>query len=229
MRKVALSMFKSNASLTGYLKRSAHLHSHASRRGAFEIAVIDDQPFAPLQNLQAYGYKIAQVGDLKKLNEIEQYPLILCDIMGVGRNFDSKLQGASIISEIKKSHPEKVVIAYTGAGLQEFAARQAIERADHLIIKDADIEDWVETLDNYAEEALDPYIVWNKLRRRFVEMDVSTRDIFILEDAYVRSVEAKDAGFNGLLEVASQSAQKDARAIVQSLIASVIFKVMFSA
>jgi hypothetical protein len=137
-------------------------------------------------------------------------------------------RGASLIAEIKKSFPEKVVIAYTGAALNERAARVATARADTILKKDIDIEEWTTNLDKMAAEATDPYIIWNKIRARFVELNVKTREIIILEDAYVRSVLKGGPSFNLLTSRAEDSGvQQDARAILQGLASSLIFQAIF--
>ncbi len=230
MRAMALKLFATNDELRGYLSRSSHLQTAKERRAAVSIAVIDDEPFAPQANLQTYGYNIKPIGDLKDLNEVASFHMVLCDVMGVGRHFDAKLQGASLIAEIKKSYPEKVVIAYTGAAMNDRAAKLATERADRIIKKDVDIEQWTAVLDELGREAVDPYVIWNKVRRRFVEIDASTKDILALEDAYVRAVRSRDASFSLLTTRANEfNVQKDVRAIVQGIASSYIFNSIFGA
>lgn len=228
MKTFALKMFKSNRDIRDFAAKAAHLQSEKDRRSAVSIAVIDDQPFAPQTNLQAYGYSISQIGDIKSLSEVAQYPLVLCDIMGVGRHFDSKLQGASLISEIKKNFPEKIVIAYTGAALNDRSVKVAADRSDRILKKDVDIDDWVDALDDATRQAVDPYVIWNRVRARFVEMGVDTKDIIILEDAYVDAVQKKDISFGSMKSINSGGdVRQDARAIVNGLISSLVFKAIF--
>lgn len=230
MKSLALNLFKSSRDIRDFAAKAAHLQSEQSRRAAVSIAVIDDQPFAPQTNLQAYGYSISQIGDIKSLNEVANYPLILCDIMGVGRHFDSRLQGASLISEIKKNFPEKIVIAYTGAGLNDRAVKIAADRSDKILKKDVDIDDWVETLDAATREAVDPFIIWNKVRARFIEMGVDTKDMLLLEDAYVEAILRRDLSFSSVKSISgSNGVRHDARAIVNGLISSLVFKAIFGA
>jgi CheY-like chemotaxis protein len=227
LKPTALSIFRSNGELLHYTLRSAHLHTPQARRAAVRIAVIDDEAFAPQNNLQNYGYKITPVGDLKSVNEVEAYDMILCDIVGVGRNFDSVAQGASLIAEIKKNYPEKVVVAYTGGALTERSSRMAADRADAMIKKDADIEEWINQLDKLSADAVDPHVIWNKIRSRFVELDVDSKQILLLEDAYVGSIKARDPELTALKKIASTGGLgADVRAIVQGLISSAIFKVI---
>lgn len=198
--------------------------SSRNNRELISICAIDDQPFAPLTNLNSYGYSIKQLSDIKRIDEVAQYNIILCDIIGVGMYFDKNLQGASIISEIKKEYPEKIVIAYTGAARNKLAAKQAELRADKILTKDTTIEKWIETLDFFIRDTIDPYRIWNKIRIRLIELEISTKDILIIEDAFVRSFEEKDKNFDALKKIISKSDLKsDARSIISSLIGSAIF------
>lgn len=88
--------------------------SLAARRGATKIAIIDDEEIAGLKNLKSYGYNIVVFNDIDRATDIEEYDIILCDVMGVGLNFSSESQGAELIREIKNNFPSKYVLAYTG-------------------------------------------------------------------------------------------------------------------
>lgn len=230
MTLLALSFLRDNSELRGFSQSQSHLQSAQSRRSAVRIAVIDDEVFAPQANLRSYGYSVEPIGDVKNVSEIIQYQIVLCDIMGVGRHFDTSLQGASLISEIKKNYPEKYVIAYTGAALNERAARLATSRADKTLKKDVEIEEWISTLDKASAEVTDPYIIWNKIRYRFIEIGVRTKDILHMEHLYVKSVTSQDSNLSQLTgKLTSTITQPDARAIIQNLAASLIFKAIFGA
>lgn len=223
MKKFLLSPFKTNADLASFMRTRSHLQTVQARRAAIRIAVIDDQPFLPQTNLQSYGYTVTPIGDLKSIPEVRDFHIVLCDVMGVGRHFDAKTQGATLISEIKKTYPEKVVIAYTGGAMNDPAVRSARERADMLIRKDADGEEWTTKLDGISQQAVDPHIMWQKIRSRFVELDVDTKDILLLEDAYVRSV-LHGGLLSDLDSVASNlNVNTDVRAIIQGLASSAIY------
>lgn len=228
MKKFILRFYKSNSELSNFMKATTHLQTVQSRRSSVNIAIIDDQGFDAQLNLQSYGYKVDALGDLKSISEVAKYHIVLCDIIGVGKNFDKNTQGASLISEIKKSYPEKVVIAYTSAMLNERVAKIATLRADETIKKDTEIEDFVEKLDRLSLEAIDPHIIWNKIRERFVQIDVDSRDIILFEDAYVRSVLKKDPGLSILSSrISKMDIGPDVRAILQGLASSAIFSSIF--
>ncbi len=228
LKRSGLALYYDNSDIVHFYRDNIRYDNLETKREQTKLAVIDDEPFSPQTNLSSYGYKAEPLGDIKRINEVASYHIILCDIMGVGRHFDNNLQGASLISEIKATFPEKVVIAYTGAMLNQSAARQAGLRADKIIKKDIEIEEWISTLDKYSDEVMNPYIVWNKIRRRLVELDVKTKDIVRLEDAYVRSIRSKDSSFSQLsATVGAIGLGQDVRSVLQGVVGSYIFRVIF--
>ena len=64
--------------------------SAIARRKLVPIAVIDDETFAPAQNLENNGYVIEIIGDLKSISQILEYNIILCDLQGVGRLLNAR-------------------------------------------------------------------------------------------------------------------------------------------
>lgn len=224
MKSLILRLFHTNAELVNYVRSTSNLQNVQARRAAIRIAVIDDQPFLPQMILQTYGFSVVQIGDLKNVSEVNDYHLILCDVMGVGRHFGAKAQGATLISEIKKVYPEKVVIAYSGGAASDPAVQAATERADALIRKDVDGEEWAAKLDELGTDSVDPHTIWKKVRRRLIELDVDTKDILLLEDGFVRSVLSRQADLSTLTGMlANLNVGPDVRAIVQGLASSIIF------
>lgn len=109
-------------------------------------------------------------------------------------------------------------------------ARNGGMRADELLRKDVDIEEWILCLDRFVTEAVDPFVIWNKTRARLIELDADTKTILSLEDAYVQCVLGRDSSFVEIRTVlASEEIRGDVRSIIQGLIASVIFKTIFGA
>lgn len=204
--------------------RNAHKNI-LEKRALVPIAVVDDEDFPPGANLTNNGYNITVLGDIKDISFVAPFNIILCDLQGVGRHLNKKTQGAYIIDEIKRNHPEKFVIAYTGGSSDEAIIRIAQGSADGFLKKDADIEDWRDRLDKIIEYLTDPVEVWARQRYALVVADVPTLDILKLEDAFVRSLEASDRYH---YERASNDVgmNPDLRAIAQSLVASGIFKIL---
>ena len=69
------------------------------------VVVIDDQPFDPANNLHHNHYTINHLTDIRTIDDIKIYPIVLCDLQGVGTKLHVELQGAHLIKEIKKHFP----------------------------------------------------------------------------------------------------------------------------
>lgn len=195
-----------------------------SKRRKIKIAVIDDQPFEAGANLRNYGYTIEEKGDVKKLSEIEDYPIILCDLMNVGMFFDTDAQGASLIKEIRRNYPSKYIAAYSGSSANSTQAQRAKQHADTFIKKDSEIESWVEKLDELISSATDPKKVWLRTREAMVAEQIDTRTILLLEDAYVCSVTSSNPDLSRMRRVIStERVSSAAKNIVLNLASSAIF------
>lgn len=224
MKEVLLTPFRSSRDLEGYYKDRIAVRPIRDRRNSVKIAVIDDQPFAPQTNLRAYWYDITPIGDIRTIDQVAGYDLILCDILGVGLSFNTTLQGASLIAEIKRVFPEKWVIAYTGATLNQAVTREAKSVADALIKKDIDIKEWVDRLDRYVAEVLNPYSVWERIRIDLVGRGIGTKDVLLLESAYVGAIFKGRGGAAAMQKALDKShIPEDARNIVNGVISSAIF------
>lgn len=197
------------------------------RRGRFEICVVDDQSFDAGRNLRNYGYRFSEIGDLKKIDEVASYPIVLCDLMGVGLNFDDRKQGATLIREIRHNYPSIMVAAYSGASASSEQAKAAIVLADKFIKKDADYETWTQVLDGLIRDASDQRKIWMRVRRSLVDDGIDTKVLLMLEDAYVTSILAGKGEFSELTNVAAKKGlSKFALDVVNGLVSSVIFRAL---
>ena len=79
-----------------------------------QMLLIDDSDFPYLENLATHDFNIRQYRDVTDLKSVEPYPVVLCDIRGVGRQLSERFEGAHVIQEIRKRYPAKVVVAYSG-------------------------------------------------------------------------------------------------------------------
>jgi hypothetical protein len=198
------------------------------RRGLISIGVIDDSPFEPQRNLENVGYRVAFIGDATSVDVAAPHQIVLCDLQGVGQALDPRKQGAFLIREIKRNYPEKYVVAYTGGAASQTISREAFQVSDAWLKKDAEIEIWVDKLDGFIAKLLDPYTVWQRQRLALISREVDTLTILKLEDAYVRSVIQGGAAEQSALAKTLESAKLsgDVRAVIQSLIASGLFKLL---
>lgn len=157
-------------------------------RQKVKILVIDDKEFTPLKNLQQHGYTIHVLKNLPSIETIKDYQIILCDLKGVGLDFNREGQGAYLIKEIKKAYPSKIVIAYTGGADDAETIFKAKKHADNFLLKDADIEEWTDNLDRYINDVMNPVYSWKIIRVSLLEQDVSPYELAKLEDKFVNSL-----------------------------------------
>lgn len=206
----------------------AQVKAVKDRRSLVSIGVIDDSPFNPKNNLENLGYKISLLGDPGNLEAVKAHHIVLCDLQGVGQSLGGETQGAFVIKEIRDTYPEKYVIAFTGGAINQSITREAMQASDDFLKKDADIETWVEKLDDIIQKLLDPYQVWQRERKALVKKEVDTRTILMLEDTFVKSIAAKTEYDKNKFVSFVESAKigEDARSVVRSMIASGLFKLL---
>jgi hypothetical protein len=201
----------------------------AEKRSKISICVIDDNPFEPKRNLENAGYRITFLGDVNSIDPVTSHHIVLCDLMGVGTALDQKKQGAFLIKEIKRNLPEKYVVAYTGGGFNQIVSRDAAINADFLLKKDADIEEWVDTLDMFISKLVNPYEVWQRQRLALAQREVDSKTILELESAFVTSIIQRERPGSSKFKrfVESGDLSKDARSVLQGMIASGLYALLF--
>ena len=128
------------------------------KRSQYQIVVVDDEDFSPLENLRRHNYNITHLRDVPSIDALRRYHVVLCDLIGVGMGLSSTMQGAHIVGETKKSFPEKIIVAYTGGGSAELL-EPSIQAADYFLKKDANVEEWCEVLDKSIEDLVNPVTV----------------------------------------------------------------------
>lgn len=195
-------------------------------RKKIRIAVIDDESFQPEVNLRRNNYNITTFTDLNTIEDVQSYHIILCDLSGVGLAQNPDLQGAHLISEIKKAYPEKSVIAYTGGSSSRELYGRAMLQADTLVPKDANIDEWTQTLDEAIQSVANPVKVWKSTRSKLLEADVSLSNLAILEHEFVKAFEkGKDINLQKLSKKANKlKISNNAQKIITSLVANSIIK-----
>jgi DNA-binding NarL/FixJ family response regulator len=197
-------------------------------REAVPIVVIDDQPFEAANNLRNNHYQINHLTDLNNIQDIKSYPIVLCDLQGVGSALHGDMQGAHLIREIKKNYPEKIVIAYTGIAKTTAMSKLAQLHADAFLKKDDDIDTWFEELDRSIERVSDPVLMWKSFRKRMLDTGMTPYQLMELEDAFVESIWDGSDSIKKKFEIKFPSIklQADLRAVVQGFVSSLIFKAL---
>ena len=193
-------------------------------RGKVPILCIDDEGLEYEGIIRHHGFNIRVVSDVDDIKAVSEYPIVICDIQGVGKAFKSQFQGAHIIEEIKKQYPNKVVIAYTG---QKHDARynKFFLMADAMYSKDIDSDQWVENLDQAVKKVVDPVAQWKRMREYLFRKDVSTRNVYLLELDYIESMLKKNKNILANSK-ALKGVNPDVRGVMQGFVASLLFSMV---
>ena len=159
-----------------------------------QIAVIDDQDFPPYELLCKHDYRITCFKDVEDIRTLEAFAIILSDIKGVGKAFQSKFEGAHLISEIRKHYPYKIIVAYTSYQLDP-TYNKYFAQADFVLKKDIDIDEWINNLDMAIKKVANPIFLWTRIRNSLLEYEVPIVQIMKLEDQFISYVRQKKSEF----------------------------------
>lgn len=160
-------------------------------RKVVDVLIIDDEEFPPTDFLRNNNFRLTQKKDIDNVKDVSEYPIIMCDIRGVGKKLSTDYEGAYLIKEIKQSYPAKRVIAYT-ASQYDASYNKYLSYADELLTKGISLDDWVIILDDQINKAVDPIYQWSNLRKQFLNNGVSTIAVARLESDFVNSCQKKD-------------------------------------
>lgn len=164
------------------------------------IVIIDDEPFIKQETLRNHGFNIVHFEDIKTINQIIDYPIVICDIKGVGSHFDSKFEGAHLLSEIRKAYPDKFLITYSGKQY-DVSYNEILQGVDAAATKDASTEYWVNLLEKGLKSVGDPKERWIRFRKSLVEKGIDAYVIFELEQSFIDSVKRKDSSIMGKVRI----------------------------
>lgn len=196
-------------------------------RSSIHILCIDDQGLQYENIIRNHNFNIRVLNDIEDIKAVSDYPVVICDIKGVGKKFGSRYEGGHIIEEIKSRYPEKVVIAYTG---QQFDAtyNKFFSMADFTLTKDVDSDAWILLLDQTIEKVVSPIEQWKRMRSYLLEKDVPLKIIFQLEQEFIEAVVKKDKS-KFAKKSTVEALEGDIRSVISSFIASILFKMVFGA
>jgi len=183
------------------------------------ILVIDDEGFTYKEQLRDENYNLTCLPRIDDLNAVATYPIIICDIRGVGTNFDKDKEGAFVVRELKKKYPFKQYAVYSGSlySLDSFEDDlKGIER----IKKDPDIEMWRTYFDEFIKRVTDPKENWKTIRDYLIKNDVPLKEIALLESNYVDILNNRPEDMKYFPEKKTfPNLGQDVRAIIQNMIA----------
>lgn len=194
-------------------------------RQRIPILFIDDEGFVYKEHLRNEKYLISCITQIEDWGAAAEYPIVICDIKGVGTNFDEKEEGLNVIRQLKKKYPFKHYAVYSGANYH-IEALMDLEGVS-LIKKDPEIEDWRAYLDEFIRRATDPKENWKIIRDFLLQKDVPLLDVVLLESNFVDIYNNRPQEMGHFPEPKKfPSITQDIRSIIQSMIAGALLKAL---
>lgn len=163
----------------------------ADRRNQ-QIAIIDDNEVPYLENLRNNGFSITHYSDINGFEAIKSYPIIICDIKGVGRNLGSINEGAHIIRETRRLYPDKYIIAMSSA-VYNIKWVKLLDDADDKIIRDADVDQVIDALNQAVSTMRCPKERWLRVRKNLLAVhNLDLFDVWKIEQEFIKSLISND-------------------------------------
>lgn len=156
-----------------------------------KILIIDDDELELEKTLRRIGYNVTWKKDIDVLDDVENYSIIICDYKGVGLKFNSEFEGLNLSMLIKEKYPDKIIYLLSAADFNP-RANKYIKFIDELVYKGEE-EKIIEYLREDCNKLFDPRERWMHYKELLKTRGIKEKDIFRLEDLYVRSLlEKKD-------------------------------------
>ncbi len=207
------------------LNTSKNALSSIDVRSKIAILVIDDEDFVYKEALRDEKYNLTCIKVIEDLSAAAEYPIVICDVKGVGTNLDSEKEGAFVVREVKKKYPFKQYAIYSGSDykLELLNDLEGVAR----IKKDAPIEMWRAYFDELISRASDPKENWKMLRDFLLKKDVPLKEVLLLESNFVDICNNRPADMKNFPEEKTfPNLSQDIRAIVQNLISGGILYIL---
>lgn len=156
-----------------------------------KVLIIDDDELELEKTLRRIGYSVTWKKDVDVLDDVENYSIIICDYKGVGLKFNSEFEGLNLSMLIKEKYPDKIIYLLSAADFNP-RANKYIKFIDELVYKGEE-EKIIEYLRDDCSKLFDPKGRWIHYKKLLKTKGIKEKDIFRLEDLYVRSfLEKKD-------------------------------------
>ncbi|WP_133151908.1 hypothetical protein [Enterovibrio norvegicus] len=156
-----------------------------------QIAIIDDEEFPEFNSLRNAGYSPVHFKDIDSFDQLLPYPIIVCDIQGVGKNFGGTGQGAYIVSQVNELFPDKYVIVVSSKSAS-LKVTSMISKADKKLLRGNSDEinqallDAVKTMGSSIER-------WKRVRKHLIEQkNIDLLDVWVIEQEFISSVNSRD-------------------------------------
>ena len=126
--------------------------------------------------------------DIQSLTDVAGYDMILCDIRGVGKIFQSDYEGAYLVKQLKEKYPNKIVVSYTADSYNP-KYENYLKYADAIVPKGTTLEDWDALLSQLIRDLANPVKQWKKTRKALFDANVATILVAKYENQFVKAVQ----------------------------------------
>ncbi len=194
-------------------------------KGKVPILVIDDQGFEHTERLRDEGYNLKCIKRIDDLRAASEYPIVICDIKGVGTQYDSEKGGLEVVRKLKKMYPFKQYAVYSGNDylLEELDGLEGVSR----IPKSTDFNTWMSYFDVLIENAASPIENWKTIRTFMLNKDVSLLEVLKMENSYVYTYLNNRSNIRFFPDKKEfPNLNDDIRAVINGVIAAVISKLI---
>jgi hypothetical protein len=176
-----------------YLEQAKDIRSDLEiEKRNLQVAIIDDNEVPYIETLRNNGFNITHHVDIDNFEMIKLYPIIICDIRGVGKKFGSDKEGAHIIREARRLYPDKYLIAMS-SDVYNIRWVKLLDDADDKIMRDADVDQVIDALNTAINIMRCNKERWLRVRNNLLHKHkLDLFDVWKIEQAFIKSVISKD-------------------------------------
>lgn len=174
------------------------LLSLISERPKIRIAIIDDQPFPFTDALEAegchvrffddYSSKISQRNEKHKIIQLDNFDIIVCDIHAIGKHIYPGSEGISVIEDVRKKHPLKVLVAYTGDPGAILTRLKKQDTVDRIFAKEWGVDDFLFNFREVLDIFTKPKNRWDFIQHRLKHLGLTQHKISSIQKVFVENV-----------------------------------------
>ena len=200
------------------LNTSRKVLSSIDIKSKIPILIIDNDDFQYKEDLRDDKYNIICVKAIEDLSAAAEYPIVICDVKGVGTQYDPEMGGAIVVRELKKKYPFKQYAIYSGSDYK----LELMSNLDGVttIKKDAPLDMWRGYCNELIRRASDPKENWKTLRDYLLKNDVALTEVLKLESNFVDIYNNRPGDMKYFPdEKLFPNIGQDIRAIIQNMIA----------
>lgn len=174
------------------------LLSLIAERPKIRVAIIDNAPFPYTAALEAtgcfvqvfddYSSKISQRNEKHKLVQLTNFDVIICDIHDIGTQIFPGSEGISVLEDLRKKHPLKVIVAYTGDPGAILTRLKKQDTVDRTFAKEWAVDDFLFNFQEVLDIFTKPKNRWDFIQRRLTHLGLAQHKIASVQTVFVENV-----------------------------------------